>query len=152
TAAFDDGVTRFPTATLALRGRVLLADDLVLTLELPRAHARQQSGLSGTALGLPWLGFELALAPWAVIEFGGRTSLDAPASQREILPFAYGHAIDFDRQEAWAPGASAVRVGGQLGAPPSEGRFTTLRLGVTGINSSTLYGDGRLFVTYAGRI
>lgn len=150
-AVFRDGVTTFPTATMALRGRVAIGNDLVLTLELPRGHASQQSGLSGAALGLPWLGFELRLTPWAIIEFGGRTSLDSPATQREILPFAYGPSLDFVRQEAWAPGASAVRAGGQLGALPSAGSLTTLRLGVTGINSSTHYGAGQLFVNYAGR-
>ncbi|HRP07767.1 MAG TPA: hypothetical protein PLL69_04705, partial [Gemmatimonadales bacterium] len=146
TAMFRDNITTSPTVTAALRGRIAVANDLVLTAELPMGRATQASGLSGTAFGLPWLGFELRATPWATFEFGGRTNLGSPTSQRELLPYAYGPSLDFDRQEAWAPGASAVRAVVHLGSQPQAGHFIAMRAGVVGVNASALNGDGRLFI------
>lgn len=147
---FDDNVTRSPVATLALRGRHGIGDGVVITAELPLAHARQQGGLRGSAAGVPWIGLEHG-GDRIRFEIGARIALWSPKSQESLLPYAYGQLLDFDRWEAWFARTSSVRAAMEIGRLPSTGSFATARIGLTGLVSTGSGGDGELFADYQGR-
>lgn len=147
---FDDNVTTSPVATLALRGRHGIGDGLVITGEVPFAHARQESGLSGSAVGVPWIGLEHG-GERMRFEIGARIALWSPSSQESALPYAYGQLLDFDRWEAWFAKTSSVRAAMEAGRLPSTGSFATARVGLTGLVSTGSGGDGELFADYQGR-
>lgn len=150
-AVFDDQVTASPVLTLALRGRYALADNLVVTTELPFAHAAQQAGLSGTRMGNPWVGLEHRPASGLQFELGARLNIWPPRTQRHALPFGYGQLVDFDRREAWSANASAVRAMVHFGHVPAAGSFATAKAGLVGFAASGSGGDGELLAHYGGR-
>ena len=150
-AAFDDRVTASPVATFAVRGRHGLGDAVAVGFELPFAHARQANGLSGWAIGNPWVGIEMAATASVTVEFGARINLWSPDTQRGLLPWPYGQVLDFDRWEAWFVRSSSVRAVAHLGVAPPAGPFATARLGVTGFSVGGGGGDGELFLDYGAR-
>lgn len=150
-AAFDDNITDSPAITIAVRGRLALRDNLAITAELPGARAEQQAGLSGTAVGNPWVGLQYTPAQGMQLELGARLNLWPPTTQRRSLPFGYGQLVDFDRREAWFANASAVRAVAHVGRLPSRGRFVTVKAGLAGFAVSGGGGDGELLAHYGGR-
>jgi hypothetical protein len=149
--AFDDNITDSPVATLAVRGRYQLARNATLTAELPVARAVLRSGLSGTAVGNPWLGVEHAPLQGVRVELGARLNLWTPGAQEESLAFAYGQLVDFDRREAWLPRTWALRAMVHMGSVPQRGAFVTAKLGAVGLAESGSGADGELLVRYGAR-
>jgi hypothetical protein len=147
---FDDGVTGTPVGTFAVRSRHGIGDGLAVVTELPVAHARQEGGLSGSAVGLPWIGLEHH-TDGARFELGARIAFWSPRSQASALAWAYGALLDFDRREAWFARASSVRFAAQVGEMPEDGTFASAKLGVTGIVAQGSGGDGELFADYQAR-
>jgi len=147
---FDDEVTGFPVGTLALRGRHAIGAGLVLTGELPLAHARTASGLRGSSVGSPWIGLEHQRGPTRY-ELGARIALWSPGTQESALAHAYAQQLDFDRWEAWFFKSSAVRAAAQVGVVPTSGSFASAKLGLTGIVVEGSGGDGELLADYQVR-
>lgn len=150
-AAFDDNITASPVVTLAARARYALGDKLALTAELPMARAELEAGLSGTAVGNPWIGIQHRAANGLQLELGARLSLWSPTTQQQSLPFGYGQLVDFDRREAWFVRASAVRAVVHFGQLPAQGSFVNVKAGLLGFAVSGGGGDGELLALYGGR-
>ena len=148
---FDDNITDSPASTIALRGRYGLPGNVTLTAELPMARAQLLSGLSGTAVGNPWLGLEHAPARGVQLEFGVRMNLWTPNTQGRSLAHAYGQLLDFDRREAWYVRTWALRAMAHLGSMPHRGAFATAKLGAAGMAVSGAGTDGELLVHYGAR-
>jgi hypothetical protein len=148
---FDDNITDSPASTYALRGRYRVPGSVTLTAEVPLARAKLLSGLSGTAVGNPWLGLEYAPSRGVQLEFGVRMNLWTPDTQPQSLAYAYGQWLDFDRREAWFVRTWALRAMAHVGRMPQRGGFVTGRIGAAGLAVSGSGADGELLVHYGAR-
>jgi hypothetical protein len=149
---FDDNLTESPAATMAFRGSRTLAGGLTLNIEVPVAHVRMLSGLSGTSVGNPWAGMEFDPGSAMQLEVGARLNLWPPSDQSGALAQAYGQLLDFDRREAWLSGSWAVRAMAHFGRVPGTGPFVTTRIGLVGMVAGGGGGDGELLAHYGGRV
>ena len=149
---FDDNITNSPAGTIALRGRYRFPGRVTLTAEVPVARVQLLNGLSGTAVGNPWLGAEHSPAAGVELELGVRMNLWTPRTQAQSMAFAYGQLLDLDRHEAWFVRTWALRAMMHLGRLPERGAFVTAKLGAAGMVVSGSGADGELRVHYGARV
>ncbi len=148
---FNEALEKQPIMALTARIREPLGDSLALVVELPAAYVRAADGASAGAIGNPYLGIEFRQDDGVAFEIGARPGLARPSSRDDLLPWAYGQVLNFDRPAAWYPRASTVHAAVQLDGADRPGMITSLKVGLDGSLVSGSGGD-LLAALYAGRV
>lgn len=107
--SFDGADSQFPTWTWFAATRLPVSQTVSFVGELPYVHGDFGTFASGSAIGNPYLGIEIAPDPNGVrFDLGVRPPL---MEDDDDIAFITGYFTDVDREEAFFPHTLPVRLG-----------------------------------------